>query len=284
MSHSEGSSSWSPSSVGNDGTGTSGRHPLEDPIDEMTVFAGLMARRPVRLTYALIGLYIVLFGLSELWGGSDSTLTLVAMGAESPLMIRLGEWWRLLSATALHGGLMHILLNSYVLYSFGPFLEKLLGWQRFVVLYILSGLAGTLLGTLLGDMVSLHISVGASGCLFGLLGAGAMLGFRDFGLPSALVQELRKASLINLGLNVVASLRPNVDWLAHLGGGLCGALLMLIVIRPKLDEDKTRGDQVFTALAVLCLFALLASVVVAIWQGQPWQPPPVDLSSPSMPQ
>ncbi len=157
-------------------------------------------------------------------------------------------------------------------------------WQRFVVLYILSGLAGTLLGTLLGDMVSLHISVGASGCLFGLLGAGAMLGFRDFGLPSALVQELRKASLINLGLNVVASLRPNVDWLAHLGGGLCGALLMLIVIRPKLDEDKTRGDQVFTALAVLCLFALLASVVVAIWQGQPWQPPPVDLSSPSMPQ
>ena len=117
----------------------------------MTVFAGLMARRPVRLTYAFIGLYIVLFGLSELWGGSDSTLTLVAMGAESPLMIRLGEWWRLLSATALHGGLMHILLNSYVLYSFGPFLEKLLGWQRFVVLGAL-GITAYLGGAVTANM------------------------------------------------------------------------------------------------------------------------------------
>ncbi|MBL8636075.1 MAG: rhomboid family intramembrane serine protease [Myxococcales bacterium] len=284
MSHSEGSSSHSPSSRGSGSPGTSGLHSHDEPIDELAVFAGLMSSRPVRLTYAFIGLYIVLFGLSELWGGSDSTQTLSAMGAQFPLRIQLGEYWRLLSATALHGGLLHIVLNSYVLYGLGPFLEKLLGWQRFVVLYILAGLAGTLLSTLIATGGPLQLSVGASGCLFGLLGGAAVLAFRDFGLPSQLVQDLRKASLINLGLNVVASLRPNVDWVAHLGGGLCGVLLMLVVIRPKLDEEETRKDQVFTALAGLCLFALLTSVLVAIWQGQPWLPPPADLSFPSIPQ
>ena len=135
----------------------------DEPIDELDVFSALMALRPVRATYALIGLYIVLFGLCELWGGSESIATLVAMGAEVPALIKQGEWWRLLAATALHGGLIHILLNSYVLYSFGPFLEKLLGWQRFLVLYILSGLAGTLLGTAVGEVVgtlrSPHLAV-----------------------------------------------------------------------------------------------------------------------------
>ena len=164
--------------------------------------------------------------------------------------------------------LLHILLNSYVLYSFGPFLEKLLGWPRFVVLYVVAGLAGTVLGTIFGDSVS----VGASGSLFGLLGAAAVLGFRDLGLPTELVTQLRKGALINLGLNVVASLRPNVDWLAHLGGFLAGVLLLLLAIRPQLTDDQhSVADRIFTALAVLLLIALLGSSVVAIVQGQPWQ-------------
>ena len=245
----------------------------DEPIDELDVFSALMARRPVRATYALIGLYIVLFGLCELWGGSESIATLVAMGAEVPVLIKQGEWWRLLAATALHGGLIHILLNSYVLYSFGPFLEKLLGWQRFLVLYILSGLAGTLLGTAVGELVGIQVSIGASGSLFGLLGAAAVLGFRDVGLPTELVAQLRKGALINLGLNVVASLRPNVDWLAHLGGFLAGALLLLLAIRPQLTDDQhSVAHRIFTVLAVLLLIALLGSSIVAIVQGQPWQP------------
>lgn len=262
MSSSEGSSSRGQFSGGIG-------EPPGEVLDELAVFAAVMARRPVRVTYALIGLYIVLFGLCELWGGSDNLLTLVAMGAEVPSLIQQGQWWRLLSATALHGGLLHILLNSYVLYSFGPFLEKLLGWPRFVVLYVVAGLAGTVLGTIFGDSVS----VGASGSLFGLLGAAAVLGFRDVGLPTELVAQLRKGALINLGLNVVASLRPNVDWLAHLGGFLAGALLLLLAIRPQLTDDQhSVAHRIFTVLAVLLLIALLSSSIVAIVQGQPWQP------------
>jgi len=245
----------------------------DEVIDDIGIFAALMSRRQVRVTYALIGLYIVLFGLCELWGGSDNVLTLVSMGAEVPTLIKQGQWWRLLAATALHGGLLHILLNSYVLYSFGPFLEKLLGWQRFAVLYIVAGLAGTALGTLLGDVVGFQVSVGASGSLFGLLGAAAVLGFRAMGLPTELVTQLRKGALINLGLNIVVSLRPHVDWVAHLGGALAGALLLLLVIRPKLSDGRpTPADRLFTVLAVLCALALLGSVVVAIVVGQPWQP------------
>ena len=101
-------------------------------------------------------------------------------------------------------------------------LEKLLGWPRFVVLYVVAGLASTVLETIFGDSVN----VGASESLFGLLGAAAVLGFRDLGLPTELVTQLRKGALINLGLNVVASLRPNVDWLAHLGGFLAGGTMV----------------------------------------------------------
>ena len=245
----------------------------DEPIDELDVFSALMARRPVRATYALIGLYIVLFGLCELWGGSERIATLVAMGAEVPVLIKQGEWWRLLAATALHGGLIHILLNSYVLYSFGPFLEKLLGWQRFLVLYILSGLAGTLLGTAVGELVGIQVSIGDSRSMFGLLGAAAVLAFRDLGLPQELVASLRKAALVNLGLNVMASLRPNVDWVAHLGGGLMGAALLLLVIRPKLsDEARTPLERSFTVLASLCVVALLLSLIVAMLHGKPWLP------------
>lgn len=240
-------------------------------LDEMAVFAALLQRRPVRVTYALIGLYIVLFGLSELWGGSDNVLTLVAMGAEVPQFIKQGQYYRLLSATVLHGGLLHILLNSYVLYSFGPFLEKLFGWQRFVVIYVVAGLCGTLLGTLLGDVVGFQVSVGASGSLFGLLGASAVLGYRDFGLPSDLVTQLRKNALINLGLNVMASLRPHVDWVAHLGGLIAAVILLLTVIRPKLTDQETSSDKLFSALAIVLLMALCGAAALAIWVGQPWQ-------------
>lgn len=240
-------------------------------LDEMAVFSALMNRRKVRVTYALIGFYIVLFGLCELWGGSDNVLTLIAMGAEVPSLIKQGEYWRLLSATALHGGLLHILLNSYVLYSFGPFLEKLFGWQRFTVLYIVAGLCGTILGTMLGETVGFQVSVGASGSLFGLLGAAAVLGYRDFGLPSDLVVQLRKNALINLGLNVVASLRPHVDWVAHLGGLLAGVVLLLTVVTPKLTDQKTAGDRVLAILAVMLGALLVGSAAIAIWQGQPWQ-------------
>ncbi len=264
MSSSDGSSSWGR---------FSGRGEPDSPaiLDEMAVFAALLRRRPVRVTYALIGLYIVLFGLCELWGGSDNVLTLIAMGAEVPQLIKQGEYWRLLSATALHGGLLHILLNSYVLYSFGPFLEKLFGWQRFVTLYIVAGLCGTLLGTMLGEAVGFQVSVGASGSLFGLLGAAAVLGYRDFGLPSDLVGQLRKNALINLGLNVVASLRPHVDWVAHLGGLLAGVLLLLTVVTPQLTDQKTAADRIFSALAVILAVLLVGSAAMAIWQGQPWQ-------------
>ena len=89
MSSSEGSSSRGQFSGGIG-------EPPGEVLDDLAVFAAVMARRPVRVTYALIGLYIVLFGLCELWGGSDNLLTLVAMGAEVPSLIQQGQWWRLL--------------------------------------------------------------------------------------------------------------------------------------------------------------------------------------------
>ena len=97
---------------------------------------------------------------------------------------------------------------------------------------------------------------------------------RSHALPIKVSSEaLRKAALFNLGLNVVASIRPTVDWVAHLGGGLMGAALLLLVIRPKLSDDaRTPLERSFTVLASLCVAALLLSLIVAMLHGKPWLP------------
>ncbi len=79
-----------------------------------------------------------------------------------------GEIWRLLSHAFLHGSVVHLLVNSISLFSLGGMLERLLGWRRFLVLYTVSALAGGLASAFVGGA---RLSVGASGAIFGLLGA-----------------------------------------------------------------------------------------------------------------
>lgn len=258
-------------------------HATAAQVGDVQTFAAALNARPVRVTYALLALIGVLYALTEAFGGPGRSGVLVRMGAEVPERIREGEWWRLLSATVLHGSIVHLLMNGLVLWNFGTFMERLLGWGRFLTVYVLAGLFGTVLGTLLSPILQFGLSVGASGALFGLLGVSAVLAFRPSGLPELLVRDLKKSAIQNLLLNVIASLRPHIDWAAHLGGAIVGGVLVLLgVARPQPIAGNgltgpsgarpvpARSDTAFSVVGALLGALLLVCTALALYKGQPW--------------
>ena len=132
-------------------------------------------------------------------------------------MIRRGEVYRLLTSTFLHSSLPHLLFNCYSLYQVGPQAERVFGRVVFLVIYILSGVIANT-GTFL--LKTSPMSLGASGCLFGIIGAFATYFFRNrsiLGRQAELGLESIKRTLL---LNLLYSLGSNVDHSAHLIGFL----------------------------------------------------------------
>lgn len=129
-----------------------------------------------------------------------------------------GEYYRLFTAAFLHGGIIHLLLNMYALFLFGPALEAALGRVRFLALYVVSALGGSALSYAFSPPN--QPSLGASGAVFGLLGAYLVVS-RRLGRDSSGV-------LIMLAINFVYGfIVPRIDWRAHLGGLVAGALVAL---------------------------------------------------------
>jgi hypothetical protein len=149
-----------------------------------------------------LGLLLAVFGLEALFGGTESTLVLSSMGGLVPERVLDGEIWRLFSCTFLHSGFLHLAFNGYVLWVLGSFLERLLGTWRFLLLYGLSCLGASLTSMYFLD----GIAVGASGGLWGLLGADAVLAWRSQGLlPKSMIEGARNAAKFNLIINVLNS-------------------------------------------------------------------------------
>lgn len=232
----------------------------------------LAGGRPLA-TYTLLAALGAIFVMETSLGGSDSGPTLAHMGANVVAFTRGGEIERLLAASTLHAGPGHALMNLYVLFALGRTMEALVGRARFLVLYVAAALGGGLGTTLLS---SAEVSVGASGAMWGLLGAMGMLAFRPAGLvPAPAIPGWRRMALTNLGLNLFVSFIPGIDVWAHLGGGIVGALLVgsgLLTVGLSLDEppSKSRHTALFAVAAgVLCL-VLCLSVGVAWARGRPW--------------
>lgn len=221
--------------------------------------ARLKARRPW-VTYALVAANLLMFALQAILVGTEPNVrALLRMGGMSRDLVAQGEVWRLLSAAFLHGGLMHLGFNVAVLWALGSFVERIIGPRRFLILYTACAMAGSIGSAL---FMGASVSVGASGALWGILAAHAVFAFAPGFLPAAAVSGARRAALINLGLNVMVSFQPHIDWAAHLGGGLVGAALLYLVLArgvPRGDtlanEDPAPfpGQNVLTGLCALLL-------------------------------
>lgn len=235
-------------------------------------FRTLLGRRRPRATIALVVAIGAVFGLQALWGGMDLPPLLARMGSLVPDRARAGEWWRFFSCTFLHGGPLHVGLNALLLYMLGRSLERFVGSTRFVLIYFAAGLAGSTASALFVTSQS----VGASGAIWGLLGAEAALAFYPRPLlPPALVGLSRRAAALNLGVNLVISFNPHVDLAAHVGGGVMGvAVLVSMAALGGLSSHGRAAPPVGWLLRVLAgsLAAMFSvGLVVAIIGGRPWE-------------
>jgi rhomboid protease GluP len=143
-----------------------------------------------------------------------------------PALVARGEWYRLVTAMFLHVGLFHLALNGFALYVFGGLVEQVLGSARFLGIYLVTGFAGSAVSFAFGDPS--RAAVGASGAVFGLLGAWLAYNLRrrSLGLAQANVRWVLTLLAINLAFGLIL---PRIDWLAHLGGlaaGLVGGFLI----------------------------------------------------------
>ncbi len=177
------------------------------------------ARAMVPVTYTLIAINLLVFVAGEF----DPALgrRMVLDGAHLPSLVAAGEWWRALTAVFLHGGFTHILFNMWALYVFGPALEHRFGSAPFGALYLAAGIGGSALYQVMGRNV---FAVGASGAIFGLMGALLAVTFAQRFTPAgrAMFSQILLLLAINLALPFVV---PNVAWEAHVGGLVAGALV-----------------------------------------------------------
>ena len=178
-------------------------------------------------TWILIGINLAVWLLTEATGGSEDVGTLARLGAASGERIASGEYWRLFTAIFLHAGLMHLGLNCLGLFILGRQLEAIYGQVRFIALYLISGIAGSVVSYALNlSLATYAIGVGASGAVFGILGGlvAFFLYNRDF-FGSAGRQTL-VGLLVIAGVNFVFGLTTQgVDNYAHLGGFVAGVAL-----------------------------------------------------------
>jgi len=210
-------------------------------------------------TKVLMGLNVIMFvlelvtGYSGLLGGGSGT---VDLGGLAPIQVFLGQdYWRLFTSMFLHGGLIHLAFNMWALWAIGGFIEAAVGRLKFVVIYFVSGFAGSVM-VLLASPATVTV-VGASGAIFGLFGALAVHAFlnrgRDF-QSRALLGNV----LFLLVINLMFSFRGGISWQAHIGGLIAGAAVMAAMMLAG-RKDPRRPFELPDGLAVLgIVFVLVA--------------------------
>jgi rhomboid protease GluP len=210
---------------------------------------------------ANFGLYLAstLYSMRAETGGGFSGIdsrTLVAFGAKYGPAIAGGQWWRLVTAGFLHGGMLHILMNSWVLFDLAPQVEEIFGASRMWVIYFLSTVGGFYLSNLWSPMTP---SIGASAALCGLIGAMIALGVTH---QSASVGAAIRSTYIRWAIYIlVFSLIPGVDMAAHIGGGITGFGVAYLAGTPRLEGSPV--ERLWQAGAWVCL--ALTGVSFALW-------------------
>jgi membrane associated rhomboid family serine protease len=186
---------------------------------------GLGSRRVNAVTMALIAINVLVY-LAELGaGGTVNGLdnTIYEHGALYGPLVAQGDWWRLITSAFLHYGPFHLAINMYSLYFAGSILEQVIGRWRFALLYLVSGLAGAAGALVWSPNVP---TVGASGAIFGILGALFVLERRGHIATGGQV-----AGLIVLNLIFTFVLSSVISVGGHVGGLIGGFLLMLAFVR-----------------------------------------------------
>ena len=230
------------------------------------------------VTYAMLAICCLMYGLSiaitlKLTGGEGAGggfmnlggiagSVLERLGASLPLAFNIGQPWRFVTAIFLHGGLLHIGFNMWVLMDIGPMVEEMYGSARYLFLYLVTGVGGYLLSSSVG-----HFSVGASGSLLGLIG---VLLASTTGRKTSAAQALRGALIRWLIYIAVLGLLPGTatDNFAHFGGLATGYVLgRLMPDRAPADVSERRTADLLGWAAGIAIIVSFGFMIVNYLQN-----------------
>lgn len=222
------------------------------------VLGGLIPH--ARFTTVMILLINAGFYLAEalpglLSGGGSAGLPLFQAGAKFGPYIHEGQWWRLITAGFLHGGILHLLMNSWVLFDLGAQTEESYGTHRYLVFYFVSTITGFYASYLWAPNTP---SIGSSAGIFGLLGAMIALGMRDRTSYGAAI----RAHYVQWGIYalLLSALFSSTDNAAHIGGVAGGFAIAYIAGTPRFTGPAERFWQIagWAAIAVtVAAFAMM---------------------------
>lgn len=200
----------------------------------------IFSKKTPIITYAIISICIILFIAMYLLGnGANSISTLINFGGNAIAYTKRGDYYRLFTSIFLHSGIIHLLCNMYSLYVIGPQIESFYGKIKYLCIFIISGICGSLLSTAFsGDNI---VGVGASGAIFGLLGAILYFGYHyRVYLGNVLKSQIIPLIILNL---IIGFSLSGIDNFAHIGGLIGGVFASQAVGVPDKSStlDKANG-------------------------------------------
>ena len=219
------------------------------------------------VSLSLLALIVVVFFAMLQAGNGDVTRVAHLFGDKENDLIRAGQWWRLITPIFLHGGWGHLIANGLTLLMLGIPMERIYGPRKFFLIYMLAGISGNLFSF----WFSTAPSLGASGALYGLMGAGLVfpLRFKDRIDPRArreILTQLGRAAIINIAINFVPDL--HLDKMAHLGGMLGGGLAALVWMPDVLEEEEpARAYNAALWAAATSIFLITVTAGWRQWQA-----------------
>ncbi len=209
-------------------------------------YENIFKPKKIVITKALIIINVLMFILTMFYPQIQNLLIL------NPGAVRLGQYWRLITAGFLHGDLIHLLVNMYSLNIIGTQIETFVGKSKYLTIY----LGSILTASLLSSIITNQLSLGASGAIFGLLGSLAYFGYHyRLYLGGVLKTQIMPVILINLFIGLMV---PFIDNFAHIGGLIGGAFISMSLGIGKKEDKITRiNGIIITSIFIIFLIYLL---------------------------
>ncbi len=202
--------------------------------------------KKIVVTYALMAICTLVYILQIIFP------SLTTLGAVNGSLVRSGQVYRLVTGMFMHGSIWHLLCNMYSLYVIGCATENYFGKKKFLLIYLVSGIIGSMFSCIFNTGWSL----GASGAIFGLMGALCYFGYYyRLYMGKALYSEIIPVIILNLALSLIVS---NIDFYAHIGGLIGGVFITMgLGIKNKTDKQSSiNGWITFGILVVFILYML----------------------------
>ena len=230
----------------------------EDKIPTHKInFKDLLPQKNYFFTPLLIYANVFVFVLMALFGMNiflPSTDTLVQWGGNIRYLSINGQIWRLFTSVFLHGGILHLVFNMYALLYVGSILEKVIGKNKFIFAYIISGIVASISSIMMNENI---VSIGASGAIFGLF--GLLLPLRGYNFPNISVKKL----LLNVAIFVLYNImigftKSGIDNAAHIGGLFTG--IIIGIFYSFIAKEKIRPISAYIILALI--FGMFSTLVI----------------------